>query len=193
MKKVEIISVKENEQAKFIKTKMLTYKREGEGERIWEIVQSHDTVHILVDNVETKEILVVSQVRIPVLNKDKSQNGVCLETCAGIVDKDLPVIEIAREEVEEELGYKVETNNISLIKEGKSGLGTTGNNCYYFKVDVTEKDKINDGGGLESEDIEVIRIPYEEVEETSFNNTHSDSTTMFLLTYWLYQNLKNKK
>lgn len=33
--------------------------------------------------------------------------GVTLELCAGIVDKDLPLIEIAREEVLEECGFNV--------------------------------------------------------------------------------------
>lgn len=41
--------------------------------------------------------------------------GVTYELCAGIVDKPLPPEEIAREEILEECGYKVNTENIMRI------------------------------------------------------------------------------
>lgn len=41
--------------------------------------------------------------------------GISLEMCAGIVDKKLPLVEIAREEVLEECGYNVKVNDIHRI------------------------------------------------------------------------------
>lgn len=41
--------------------------------------------------------------------------GVTHELCAGIVDKSLPPVDIAREEILEECGYKVDTANITRI------------------------------------------------------------------------------
>lgn len=190
MKKVTILYEEDNLNPKFISTRKITFKREGEDSiRNWEIVKSHNTVHILVDNIETEELLLVKQVRIPVLNKSPETEGICYEMCAGIVDKDIPIIKIAEEEILEEIGYQVKPENISLIKKAKSGLGSSGNDCYYFSAKVTESDKVNEGGGLDSEDIEVVKIKYKNVEKFTFSDIITDSTTMFLLTYWL---LKNK-
>lgn len=41
--------------------------------------------------------------------------GVTWELCAGIVDKDIPLADIAAEEVYEECGYKVESSQLEII------------------------------------------------------------------------------
>ena len=41
--------------------------------------------------------------------------GVTYELCAGIIDKPLSPVEIAKEEVIEECGYKVKTENIRRV------------------------------------------------------------------------------
>lgn len=190
MKKINILNIGKNTQSKFIESQMVTFLREGEDkERIWEIIKSHSSVHILVNNTETKEVLLVKQVRIPILTNDDSQDGVCYEMCAGLVDKSIDIVDIAKEEIEEEMGYRVESSRINFIKKAKSALGTAGNDCFYFEVEVTEADKVSNGGGLDSEDIEVVRIPYDQIKSFAFNSDfHTDSITMFLLTYWLYKN-----
>lgn len=43
--------------------------------------------------------------------------GVTLELCAGIIDKDKSIEEIAREEVLEECGYDVPLKNLKQIKK----------------------------------------------------------------------------
>lgn len=40
--------------------------------------------------------------------------GITLELCAGIVDKSKPLIEVAKEEIEEECGFKVPLNKIQV-------------------------------------------------------------------------------
>ena len=191
LKEIIIINIEDNIQKKFLNSQMVIFKKENEEiEKIWETIDSHDSVHILVDNIETKEILLVKQIRIPVLKNDCSQNGVCYEACAGIVDKNKNIIEIAKEEVLEELGYKVKTSDIKHIKTLKSSVGSSGANCYTFEVKTSEKDRVNNGGGTESEDIIVVRVPYQNIRNFIYSNIHTDSTTMFLITNWL---LKNKK
>lgn len=49
------------------------------------------------------------------LEKYPPKIGVTLELCAGIVDKDLSLVEIAREEVLEECGYDVPVERIEEI------------------------------------------------------------------------------
>lgn len=49
------------------------------------------------------------------LEKYPPKIGVTLELCAGIVDKELPLVEIAREEILEECGYDIPANRIEEI------------------------------------------------------------------------------
>lgn len=192
---ISIINIEDNHNPKFLKTKVINYFHKNNPNEIlkWEILESHSTVHIIVDNIETKEILLVKQKRIPVLLKDKSQDGFCIETCAGLIDKigKEPLI-IAQEEIEEELGYFVDSNRIQLIKQAKSGLGSSGNDIYYYSAQVTESDKISNGGGIDNENIEVFRLKYENITDFINSNLHTDSTTLFLLTNWLLQDTLKK-
>ena len=49
------------------------------------------------------------------VGKYPAASGVTYELCAGIVDKDLPLDEIAREEILEETGYCVKTTSLERV------------------------------------------------------------------------------
>ena len=59
------------------------------------------------------------------LDKNVGSMGITLELCAGIVDKEgKSLCEIAKEEVEEECGYRVESNQIEFIQRFRASIGT---------------------------------------------------------------------
>jgi len=185
IKKVSIIKIEENKNPKFIKTHLIKAKREGEKkEFFWEMTKNNDSVHILIDNIETEELIFVKQVRIPVLFNDNSKNGIVIEACAGIVDKDTSLFQIAKEEIEEECGYCPSIENIKFLKKLKSSVGMSGSNSFAFSVEVTEDMKISEGGGLESEDIEVIRVKYSKLNDFFNSDIHTDAITLYLLNDW---------
>jgi len=183
LKQVKIIKEEENKNPKFIKTKMITAEREDGVELKWDMIERHDSVHILVLNVSTNEFLFVEQVRIPVLVNDSSTTSV-IECCAGLVDKDKDLTQIAIEEVQEELGYT--PIKIKQVSSLKSAVGSAGNNSYGFFAIVSEESKISDGGGIETEDIKIFKVQNLQkfIKEYSFpnNNKATDSMTMFLAT-----------
>lgn len=93
------------------------YQHDGE-ERDWDVVRAHNGVSIIVFNTSRKKLVFVKQFRPaffytflpekygPVdLEKYPPTLGVTLELCAGIIDKDKPLVEIARDELREECGY----------------------------------------------------------------------------------------
>ena len=183
LKNVTINEVTENSQPKFVKTEAVVYQREGDEPKIWEMIKSHDSVHILVDNIETRELLFVKQVRIPVLVN--TGEGACIECAAGLVDKETSVMQIAKEEVIEELGYEPKDKNLLFLRSYKSSVGTAGTNCSAFICTVVEADKVSEGGGLESEDIEIVRVPYDDVQNFLDEQINIDATTLYLTTFWL--------
>ena len=94
----------------------------------WDISRAHDSVSILIFNTTRKKLVFVRQFRpaayyasLPEIQgpvdteKYSIETGLTLELCAGIVDKDLPLVEIAREEVREECGYEAPASSFSQI------------------------------------------------------------------------------
>ena len=186
LKKVKIVKSSALEKANFIPTKLIEADVEGTP-KFWESIDGHDSVHALIINRETAEIILVEQVRIPVLDKDDSQNGIVTECCAGLVDKDSSNIQIVKEEILEECGYDVPLDSIEPLKVLKSSVGTSGTNAYTFIAEVNETMKVNEGGGLPEEDIRVKRIPFEDIFEWLVSSEdHTDAVTSFLITYFMF-------
>ena len=191
---VKIISNTPTTRGKFLNPVTLQYLRNGK-KRTWEAIESHASVHVLVDNITTKSLLFVKQVRIPVLNADPSTNGEMVECCAGIIDgyggttpKEQAKC-IARDEIHEELGYMAPLHEIQTIKELKTSVGVSGSRSYAMFSEVTEENHV--GQKLqEDEDIEVISIPYDKVENFLMEST-TDAITMYLMTWWVL-NKKDK-
>lgn len=184
LKPVDIIDVTDNANPKFVKTQLVTYERDGV-QRPWEMIKSHDSVHVMVYNLTTREFLLVKQVRVPVLFNNPDTDGAVVEACAGLVDKDTSIIQIAKEEILEELGYDVPLKQIEFVKELKSSVGTAGTSSHTFVATVTEDQKVSEGGGLDGEDIEVIRVNIDKVQDFIFApTTLTDAVTMFLVNYY---------
>ena len=192
LKPVFIHNTGPNLKPKFVQTAATTYtvgSKLASPIKTWEhIKDAHDSVHILVADTETEELLFVKQVRIPVLVRDQG-NGEVTECCAGIIDHYQSAFPerrselVARDEIKEELGYEVPTNKLLRIKELKSSVGTAGTTAHTFYTEVTPKEFV--GQHLtRDEDIEVIRVPFNDVE--SFMGTATtDAVTMFLVQWWL--------
>jgi UDP-sugar diphosphatase len=183
LKPVKIISIEENQNPKFIKTELVTAERDGIQFK-WERIKSHDSVHVIVYNLTTREFLFVKQVRIPVLCNDEISGGKIIECTAGLVDKEHTPQQIAKEEILEELGYNVPTESVHFIKTIKSSVGTSGTNAHLFYAEVTEVEKVSEGGGLDTEDIKVVRVSIDEVEDFIFEAT-TDAVTLFLTMYYI--------
>ena len=183
LKPVTIENVTPNDAPKFVKTELVEAKRDGKL-FYWERIKSHDSVHVIVYNLSTREFMFVKQVRVPVLVNNPGTDGAVIEACAGLVDKDHTPQQIAKEEILEELGYEVHTPDVHFIKTIKSSVGTAGTNAHLFYAEVTEAEKVSEGGGLDTEDIEVVRVSIDEVEDFIFEAT-TDAVTMFLTTYYL--------
>ena len=186
LKKVTIKEVRQNDNPKFVKTSLIVAEREGK-EVFWEKIKFFNTVHIILNNIETEEVLLVKQVRIPVLAENPDSNGEVFEACAGLVDKDVPIAQIAKEEILEELGYDVPLKLIKRIRSFKSSVGTSGMTGTLYYAEVIEDMKVSEGGGLEEEDIEVVRIPYSEVQNFIYSDNFTDTTTLFLLMHFMYE------
>jgi len=183
MSSIERVYPLENPQ--FIKPIAIDYRLKGI-QRRWEAIISHDSVSILLYHKEKNAFIVVKQLRVPVLNANK-KNGMMYELCAGIVDKKMPLVQIAQEEVFEECGYKVPLESIERVSSFYTSVGISGALQTLFFAQIDESMHLSDGGGLIEEDIEVITIPLEEAKTFMFDETYQKTPGLMMAFYWFFE------
>lgn len=108
--------------------------------------------------------------------------GCTLELCAGIVDKDKSLVEIAAEEVQEECGYDVSIERLETVLTYRSGVGTSGSLQTMFYCEVTDADlSSGGGGGVDGEIIEVVEYSMEKARQLVTQGAVVTSPPSFLL------------
>jgi len=172
--------------AKFISTAFATYEQEGI-QKSWEIVEAHDSVAILLYHKEKRSFVLVKQFRPAVyLNND---HGMTIELCAGIVDKELSLVEIAKEEVEEECGYDIPLSNIQKITSFHTSVGFAGSKQTLYFAEVEEGMKVSEGGGVDHEQIEVVYLPMDEAKKFLYDESIAKTPgLMFAFMWWFERN-----
>ncbi|KAG5670229.1 hypothetical protein PVAND_000506 [Polypedilum vanderplanki] len=180
----------------YMKPFRLYYTQCGK-EKNWDLVKAHDSVAIITFNTTRNKLVLVKQFRPAVyygliaedfektgkvdLKKHHPKEAITLELCAGIIDKNIPINEIAREELIEECGYDVPVERIEEVMRYRSGVGTTGSLQILYYVEVTDDDKINGaGGGIEDEIIEVVEMSIDEAKEMMKQGSEHTSPPAFL-------------
>ena len=180
---IKHFKLKPLENAKFIDTSLATYEQEGI-KKSWEVVQAHDSVAILIYHKEKELFILVKQFRPAVyLN---NENGMTVELCAGIVDKDLSLVEIAKEEIEEECGYLVPLQSIERITSFHTSVGFAGSRQTLYFVEVDESMKVSEGGGVDHEQIEVVYLPVDQAKNLIYDESIAKTPgLMFAFMWWL--------
>ena len=173
-------------ESKFISTALATYEQTGI-KKTWEIVQAHDSVAILIYHKEHKSFILVKQFR-PAVYLNNS-DGMTVELCAGIVDKELSLSEIAKEEIIEECGYDVPLDKIERITSFHTSVGFAGSKQMLYYVEIDESMKVSDGGGADDQLIEVVHLPVAEAKVLIYNETIAKTPgLMFAFMWWFEKN-----
>ncbi len=173
---------------KFVEPLKLTYNINGIDKQ-WEAVRSFDSVAVLLYHEEKKSFILVKQFRPPVYLNDKSK--LCTyELCAGIVDKDLSLEQIVKEEIDEECGYEVKLENIEKVSSFYTNVGVSGAKQSLYFAKVSSSDYRHNGGGINDEQIELMYLPIEQMDEFLFDESKAKTPGLMFSFYWF---LKNKE
>lgn len=180
--KIENFQLHPLKDAKFIHSSFATYRQNGK-EKTWEIVEAHDSVAILLYHKDKDAFVLVKQFRPAVYLQNN--DGLTVELCAGIVDKKLSLVEIAKEEIEEECGYAVATENIEKITSFHTSVGFAGSKQTLYYAEVDKSMKVSEGGGIDDEQIEVIYLPTSEAKALIYNESIAKTPgLMFAFMWW---------
>ena len=134
---------------------------------------------ILLYNKNNRTVILTRQFRLPTY-VNGNENGMLIETCAGLLDKDEPE-DCIRKETEEETGYKV--SNVTKIFESYMSPGSVTEILFFFVAEYTKDMKVSEGGGLEEEqeNIEVLELDFDEAFNMIANGEIQDGKTIILL------------
>jgi nudix-type nucleoside diphosphatase (YffH/AdpP family) len=169
----------------------VTYDYQKEDEpietHIREVYDRGNGAGILLYNSTQKTVILTRQFRLPsYLNGNAS--GMMIEVCAGLLDKDHPEQCIIRE-TEEETGYRLST--VHKVMETYMSPGAVTEILYLFVGEYDATMKVNDGGGIasEQENIEVLEYSFEEAFAMIQTGEIKDAKTIMLLQYAKINNL----
>ena len=78
--------------------------------------------------------------------------------------------------------------NLERVTKFYPAVGITGayQKLYYAQID--ESMKVNEGGGLHDEEIEVIYLPVEEAKAFLFDESKKKAPGLMLAFYWFFEN-----
>jgi len=142
---------------------------------------------ILLYNKVQKTVILTRQFRLPTY-VNGNENGMLIEACAGLLDKDNPE-DCIRRETEEETGYKV--SSVQKIYEAYMSPGSVTEILYFFIAEYSKEMKVGEGGGVEHEEenIEVLEIGIEQASRMIDNGEIKDGKTIMLLQYIKLHNI----
>ena len=175
---------------KFISTSFATYTQNGV-KKSWEIVQAHDSVAILIYNRDTNAFILVKQFR-PAVYVNNNE-GMSLELCAGIVDKEMSLQQIAQEEIEEECGYAVPLEKVERVSSFYTSVGFAGSRQTLYYVEVDTSMQVSEGGGIDAELIEVVSLPVDEAKVLMLDESIVKTPGLMFAFMWWYDKIRNKE
>lgn len=179
---IEFINLS-NEWAKLDKIEYDYTFESGEQKRISrECYDRGNGAAILLFNSRKKSVILTRQFRMPICVNNTNE-AMSIEVCAGAIDnKDKPLETIIRE-TEEEVGYQIK--HAEQVLTAYTSPGALTEKMYLFIAEYTDAMKVNNGGGLdtENEEIEVLELPFSQVIEMIKTGKIIDAKTILLLQY----------
>jgi GDP-mannose pyrophosphatase NudK len=141
---------------------------------------------ILLYNKIQKTVILTKQFRLPTY-VNGNPDGMMIEACAGLLDKDNPE-DCIRKETEEETGYRI--SKVQKIYEAYMSPGSVTEILYFFVAEYSKDQKVNEGGGVEGEEnIEVLELPFTKALDMVKTGEIRDAKTIMLLQHALIHQL----
>jgi len=166
----------------FVKPVRLHYTQNG-NKRSWEAVKCHDAVSILLYHEEKDALLLVKQFRPPV-HMNHPEHTHTYELCAGIVDKEASLEQIAKDEILEECGYDVDLDKILKIGSFYTNVGVAGSKQTLYYARINESVKVSNGGGVHNEEIFLKYIPVNQAKEFMADESRAKTPGLMFAFYW---------
>lgn len=141
---------------------------------------------ILLYNKELKTVILTKQFRLPTYING-NEDGMLIETCAGLLDGD-NAEDAIRRETEEETGFVLK--DVKKVYEAYMSPGSVTEILFFFIAEYSRDMKTSAGGGVgDYEDIEVLELSFEKAYNMISTGEIKDGKTIMLLQHMKLNNL----
>jgi GDP-mannose pyrophosphatase NudK len=141
---------------------------------------------ILLYNKELKTVILTKQFRLPTYING-NEDGMLIETCAGLLDAD-NAEDAIRRETEEETGFTLK--EVKKVYEAYMSPGSVTEILFFFIAEYSRDMKTSAGGGVDDhEDIEVLELPFDKAYNMISTGEIKDGKTIMLLQHLKLNNL----
>jgi len=164
------------------------FKKDGSRQvQIREVYDRGNGATILLYNRKLKTVILTRQFRLPTF-VNGNQNGMLIEACAGLLDKD-NAEDCIKRETEEETGYKV--TDVKKVFEAYMSPGSVTEILYFFIAEYSKEMKVTEGGGVdhEEENIEVLEVAIDAAMKMMETGEIKDAKTIMLLQHIKLNNI----
>ncbi|XP_001628805.3 uridine diphosphate glucose pyrophosphatase NUDT14 isoform X1 [Nematostella vectensis] len=203
------------ENSRFIQPSRVVFNQNGR-QRAWDYITEHDDVACLMFNTTRQAFVLVKQFRPAIYMHNnralhntkhgidgtlvKSEDpktealadptsGITYELCAGIIDQNISLVKLMKQEMLEECGYDVPENKIERVTSFRAGVGSTGAVQTIFYAEVTDEMIVTGAGGgnlQEGERIEVYYLPLDKSKEFVFNESLAKPAALLFAFLWYF-------
>ncbi len=140
---------------------------------------------ILLYNSE-HQVVLTRQFRLPTYVNGNA-TGMMIEVCAGLLDDEHPDTAIRRE-TEEETGFRI--TNLEKVLEAYMSPGSVTERLHFYLAKYDEHTTQGLGGGIDEEDIEVLKLPFNQAMDMIKSGEIVDAKTIMLLYHLQIQMLQ---
>jgi len=134
---------------------------------------------IMLYNRRKQSVVLVRQFRVATW-VNGNEDGMLIETCAGLLDNDEPEVCVRKEAIEE-TGFEV--GEVRKLFELYMSPGGVTELIHFFIAEYSDAQRANDGGGVDDEEIDVLELPFSKALEMVANGEIRDGKAVILLQY----------
>ncbi|MEE7534381.1 GDP-mannose pyrophosphatase NudK [Klebsiella huaxiensis] len=134
---------------------------------------------IMLYNHRKQSVVLVRQFRVATW-VNGNEDGMLIETCAGLLDNDEPEVCVRKEAIEE-TGFEV--GEVRKLFELYMSPGGVTELIHFFIAEYSDAQRATDGGGVDDEEIDVLELPFSQALEMVTNGEIRDGKAVILLQY----------
>lgn len=134
---------------------------------------------IMLYNRRKQSVVLVRQFRVATW-VNGNEDGMLIETCAGLLDNDEPEVCVRKEAIEE-TGFEV--GEVRKLFELYMSPGGVTELIHFFIAEYSDAQRTTDGGGVDDEEIDVLELPFSQALEMVTNGEIRDGKAVILLQY----------
>lgn len=138
-----------------------------------------DSVAAILYHRERHRVLLVRQFRYPA---HAAGDGWLVEAVAGMIEPEEPPEQAMRREIAEEAGYAV--RHLVPVSRFFTSPGGSSERVFLYFAEITEAQRVGDGGGDHDEDVEIVWLSLDEVRAGLAAGDFRDAKTIIGL-QWL--------